>query len=65
MTNSEKNINSNSTKKMNFVQMGVGVALGIALGAALHNIALGLVSGILVGGLGVIIDKSRKSKLNV
>lgn len=63
MDNSAKTKNPKSTKK-NFVQMGVGVALGIALGAALQNIALGLVVGITIGGLGIAIDKSRKSKSN-
>lgn len=63
MTVSGKNNNSKSTKK-NFVQLGVGVVLGVALGAALHNITIGIVIGIFVGGFGVVIDKSRKSKLN-
>lgn len=58
------NIKNPKPLKKNFVQMGVGVTLGISLGAAFQNIALGLVVGIIIGGLGVAIEKSRKSGSN-
>jgi hypothetical protein len=61
--------NDQATKK-NFdkdtgISMGLGIALGIALGSALGNVAVGLVSGVAVGGAGVAIRKRQAKKRGI
>jgi uncharacterized membrane protein len=41
------------------IPMGVGIVLGLILGTAIGKISIGLVSGIIIGGIGAAINRKR------
>lgn len=59
MNNSNYEQSKVKIRRQNMIPIGVGIALGVSLGAAFDNIALGLVIGIVIGGIGVVIRKTR------
>jgi uncharacterized membrane protein len=55
-------LKSNRKQKLKLygIPMASGITAGIVVGAAMNKIALGLVTGIIIGGTGIIIKKFQK-----